>query len=87
MSRIEGEVGRMRLLVNDLMLLAKLDEERPLECRPVDLLEVAADAVRDAHLRVPTRFVHLDTVGTAGDVDISFEPVTVPATRRASARW
>jgi two-component system, OmpR family, sensor kinase len=75
MSRIEGEVGRMRLLVNDLMLLAKLDEERPLECRPVDLLEVAADAVRDAHVRVPTRFVHLDV---AGDVDGGFEPVTVP---------
>jgi len=57
------------------MLLAKLDEERPLECRPVDLLEVAADAVRDAHVRVPTRFVHLDV---AGDVDGEFEPVTVP---------
>jgi two-component system OmpR family sensor kinase len=75
MSRIEGEVGRMRVLVNDLMLLARLDEERPLESRPVDLLEVAADAVRDAHARVPTRFVHLDV---AGDVNGEFEPVTIP---------
>ena len=49
----------MRLLVNDLLLLARLDEERPLALRPVDLLEVAADTVRDAHVRVPTRFVLL----------------------------
>jgi two-component system OmpR family sensor kinase len=76
MGRIEGEVRRMRLLVNGLMLLARLDEERPLECGPVDLLEVAADAVRDAHVRVPSRFVHLDTVGDTG-TDAEFEPVTV----------
>ncbi len=49
MGAIEDEVGRMRLLVNDLLMLARLDEERPLEQRPVDLLAVAADAVRDAH--------------------------------------
>jgi two-component system OmpR family sensor kinase len=74
MGRIEGEVGRMRLLVNDLLLLARMDEERRLDLRPVDLLEVAADAVRDAHVRVPTRFVLLDGFGSAG-----FEPVTVLA--------
>ena len=74
MGRIEGEVGRMRLLVNDLLLLARLDEERPLDRVPVDLLGVAADAVRDAHVRVPTRFVHLDAVGGPGGI---LEPVTV----------
>ena len=63
MGAIESEVGRMRLLVNDLLLLARLDEERPLERRPVDLLEVAADTVRDAHVRVPTRFVHARPAG------------------------
>jgi two-component system OmpR family sensor kinase len=62
MGAIGSEVGRMRLLVNDLLLLARLDEERPLERRPVDLLEVAADTVRDAHVRVPARFVMLDTL-------------------------
>jgi two-component system OmpR family sensor kinase len=72
MGRIEGEVGRMRLLVNDLLLLARLDEERPLDRHPVDLLAVAADAVRDAHARVPGRFVQL-TVLDADD----FEPVAV----------
>ncbi|HKT00685.1 MAG TPA: HAMP domain-containing sensor histidine kinase [Rugosimonospora sp.] len=72
MGRIEVEVGRMRLLVSDLLLLARLDEERPLVRRPVDLLEVAADAVSDAHVRVPTRFVLLDGIGP-------LEPVTVLA--------
>jgi two-component system OmpR family sensor kinase len=74
MGRIEDEVGRMRLLVNDLLLLARLDEERPLERRPVDLLAVAADAVRDAHIRVPTRFVQLSGLD---DSAATFEPVTV----------
>jgi signal transduction histidine kinase len=47
MARIDGEVGRMRVLVNDLLLLARLDEERPLADAPVDLLGVAAETVRD----------------------------------------
>lgn len=67
MRRIEHEATRMGVLVNDLLLLASLDEERPLERRPVDLLELAADAVRDAHARAPSRPVRL----------ASFEPVTV----------
>jgi two-component system OmpR family sensor kinase len=74
MWAIESEVGRMRLLVNDLLLLARLDEERPLDQRPVDLLAVAADTVRDAHVRVPTRFVLL---GPLDDADDTFDPVTV----------
>jgi two-component system OmpR family sensor kinase len=74
MGAIESEVGRMRLLVNDLLMLARLDEERPLDRRPVDLLEVAADAVRDAHVRVPTRFVLL---GPLDESDDTFDRVTV----------
>jgi two-component system OmpR family sensor kinase len=74
MGAIESEVGRMRLLVNDLLLLARLDEERPLDQRPVDLLAVAADTVRDAHVRVPTRFVLL---GPLDDTEDTFDPVTV----------
>jgi two-component system OmpR family sensor kinase len=74
MSCIEAEVSRMRLLVNDLLTLAKLDEERPLDRRPVDLLAVAADAVRDAHVRVPTRFVQLAGLD---DQAATWEPVAV----------
>jgi two-component system OmpR family sensor kinase len=76
MGRIESEVARMVLLVGDLMLLARMDEERPLERHPVDLLEVAADAVRDAHVRVPTRFVGLGALDDSYD---TLEPVTVLA--------
>jgi two-component system OmpR family sensor kinase len=74
MGAIESEVGRMRLLVNDLLLLARMDEERPLGQHQVDLLEVAADTIRDAHVRVPTRFVLL---GPLDDRDDTFDPVTV----------
>lgn len=74
MGRIESEVGRMRLLVNDLLLLARLDEERPIERQPVDLLGVAAETVRDAHVRVPNRFVQLSALDDTSD---TFEPVTV----------
>ncbi|GAA3449102.1 sensor histidine kinase [Dactylosporangium matsuzakiense] len=74
MECIELEVGRMRLLVNDLLTLARLDEERPLQQHPVDLLAVAADTVRDAHVRVPTRFVQLAALD---ERSATFEPVTV----------
>ncbi|WP_432833740.1 sensor histidine kinase [Dactylosporangium sp. CA-092794] len=74
MECIEAEVSRMRLLVNDLLTLARLDEERPLQQAPVDLLAVAADTVRDAHVRVPTRFVQLAALD---ERSMTFEPVTV----------
>ncbi len=74
MGCIEAEVSRMRLLVNDLLTLARLDEERPLDQHLVDLLAVAADAVRDAHVRVPTRFVQLSGLD---DDSATWEPVAV----------
>ncbi len=46
--RIEDEASRMGLLVDDLLLLARLDQQRPLERSRVDLLTVAADVVHDA---------------------------------------
>ena len=64
----------MRVLVNDLLLLARLDEERPMSNNPVDLLGVAAETVRDAHVRVPHRFVQLTALNDYFD---TFEPVTV----------
>ena len=74
MSRIEGEAGRMAVLVEDLLLLARLDQQRPPRLKPVDLLEIAADTIRDAHARVPDRPVRLS--GLREDAD-TFEPATV----------
>ena len=74
MSRIEGEAGRMGVLVEDLLLLARLDRQRPPGLKPVDLLEIAADTIRDAHARVPDRPVRLS--GLREDAD-TFEPATV----------
>jgi len=74
MSRIEAEAARMGLLVEDLLLLAKLDRQREPQRRPVDLLAIAADTIRDAHARRPDRPVRLASFG--GD-QCGFEPVTV----------
>ena len=60
MERIEGEAIRMGGLVDDLLLLARLDEGRPLERSPVDLTALAADAVHDAAAADPGRPVALD---------------------------
>ncbi len=62
MQRIEAEGARMGLLVEDLLLLARLDQQRPLAFAPVDLAEVAGDAVHDAKAVQPDRPVtlHLD---------------------------
>jgi signal transduction histidine kinase len=62
MERIESEGARMGLLVEDLLQLARLDQQRPLTITPVDLAEVAGDAVHDARALQPDRplGLHLD---------------------------
>ena len=72
MRRIEEESGRMQHLVDGLLLLARLDETRPLERRPVDLAVVAADACTAAVAVAPSRPVTLDAptpVMVEGDDD------------------
>jgi two-component system, OmpR family, sensor kinase len=59
MRRIEDEASRMGLLVDDLLLLARLDQQRPLDRTAVDLLVLAADAVHDARAVDPDRPVEL----------------------------
>ena len=59
MHRVEGEASRMGVLVEDLLLLARLDQQRPIEHQPVDLLVLAADAVQDTRMIKPDRPVQL----------------------------
>jgi two-component system OmpR family sensor kinase len=63
-ERVESEAVRMGVLVDDMLLLARLDQQRPLEFRIVDLLAIAADALHDARVIAPKRTINL-TVGTA----------------------
>ncbi|WP_373315487.1 sensor histidine kinase [Planosporangium mesophilum] len=63
MRRIEAESSRMGLLVEDLLLLARLDQQRPLQRRPVDLAVLAADAVHDARVIATDRRIELRTSG------------------------
>ena len=63
MQRVEQESARMGVLVEDMLLLARLDQQRPIERRPVDLLTLTADAVQDARMIAPQRRIEL-TVGS-----------------------
>ncbi|HEY1737652.1 MAG TPA: HAMP domain-containing sensor histidine kinase [Acidimicrobiia bacterium] len=55
MRRIEEESARMRTLVEDLLLLARVDRTRTPEQQPVDLAVIAADAATDAVATEPDR--------------------------------
>ncbi|MBC2639958.1 MULTISPECIES: cell wall metabolism sensor histidine kinase WalK [unclassified Rhodococcus (in: high G+C Gram-positive bacteria)] len=70
MSRIEGEASRMGLLVEDLLMLARLDAQRPLETRPVDLLSVVSDAVHGARAVAPDRSIALDILPGPGTPEV-----------------
>ncbi|HET9633673.1 MAG TPA: HAMP domain-containing sensor histidine kinase [Terrabacter sp.] len=68
MGRIESEANRMGSLVEDLLLLARLDAGRPLEEAPVDMSMLVINAVSDAHAASP---------GHHWDLDLPPEPVEV----------
>jgi two-component system OmpR family sensor kinase len=53
LARIESEAARMTTIVEDLLLLARLDEGRALESEPVDMRTLVADAVNDARVSAP----------------------------------
>jgi two-component system OmpR family sensor kinase len=63
MRRIEDESARMGIMVEDLLLLARLDQDRPLERKEVDLSAVAADSVQDARAADPGREITLEAAG------------------------
>ncbi|MET0196499.1 MAG: HAMP domain-containing sensor histidine kinase [Rhodococcus fascians] len=71
MNRIEGESARMGLLVEDLLMLARLDAQRPLEARSVDVLTIAADAVHDARAVAPERDISLKVVSGPGIPEVT----------------
>jgi two-component system OmpR family sensor kinase len=68
LARIESEATRMTGLVEDLLLLARLDEGRELESKPVDLTRTVLDCVSDAHAAGPEH---------AWKIEVPDEPVTV----------
>lgn len=61
MERIEKEAIRMGLLVEDLLELARLDETKPLDLAPVDLVPLARDAALDATAANPARTIQVIT--------------------------
>jgi len=68
LSRVQSETERMTRLVEDLLLLARLDSGRPLQREPVDLSRMAVDAVSDAHVAGPEH---------QWDLELPDEPVIV----------
>lgn len=70
MGRIESESRRMGLLVEDLLLLARLDAQRPLERHRVDLLSLASDAVHDAQSIAPKRRITMEVVDGPGTPEV-----------------
>ncbi|MGW6448341.1 sensor histidine kinase [Lentzea sp. NPDC055074] len=72
MGRVESEAVRMTSLVEDLLLLARLDAGRPLESKDVDLSRLVLDVVGDARIAGPEHSWRLalpeDPVTVPGDV-------------------
>src|SRR4029079_12122996 len=63
MMRIEEAAARMGVLVEDLLLLARIDQGRPLELEPVELSQLAAAAVDDLRAASPDRPVTFESQG------------------------
>jgi signal transduction histidine kinase len=73
MRRVEDEAARMGLLVEDLLLLARLDQQRPIELAPVDLIGVLGDVVHDTRVLAPDREISLSIEGDAAPVVLGDE--------------
>lgn len=70
MRRMSREAQRMGLMVDDLLLLAQLDEGRPFQPKPVDLAPILRDLAANVRVIQPARDVRLDIEGdltVAGD--------------------
>ncbi len=65
--RVNDEATRMSLLVSDLLLLANLDADRPVEKAPVRVADLAAEAVHAAQAAAPERRIDLRLPEGAAD--------------------
>ncbi|GAT73969.1 sensor histidine kinase [Microbacterium hydrocarbonoxydans] len=92
MERIEKEAIRMGVLVEDLLALARLDEEREPEIEPLDLRPIARDAALDVRAAAPARTVTVvDRTVDAPLIDVTTRSTPViaspsPATPRGLSR-
>ncbi len=66
MSRIADAAGHVSRLVEELLLLARLDEQRPLDTVEVELTGLVSDVVADARVIDPSRPITIDSAGCAG---------------------
>ena len=87
MTGIAREAERMSLLVDDLLLLARLDEGRPLEREAVDLAAIVREAVDAARVVEPNRPVELsvEPATVIGDARPATPGARQPAGQRAGA--
>lgn len=74
MRRIEAEAARMGVLVEDLLMLARLDEQREPQQLPVDLLELTVDVARALHARSTSRVIRIVDLDESGGL---IEPLIV----------
>ena len=65
MERVQVQLGRMRILIDELALLARLDRERPLTLEDVDLTALTNEVVDDARLMNPDRTFTVHAPGPA----------------------
>ena len=75
MSRIEAEAARMGVLVDDLLLLARLDQQRPLDISDVDVVDLVTDAVTAARASAPNREVTVHVTDPAVGLCVPGDPL------------
>lgn len=80
LEKVQQESARMSALVEDLLLLARLDQGRPLEAEPVDLRGLVVQAVVDAQVLAPDHRWNLD-LGTEEELETTSTEVVGDAMR------
>jgi two-component system OmpR family sensor kinase len=69
-KRIEDEARRMGLLVEDLLLLARMEQERPFRPLPVEMRVLAIEAVQAARVMAPAREIELRVAPDSGELAV-----------------